>query len=174
MLFQQYMMEFLINERDPHAMGPQTMHWEACLPRNSILQQMKADEKIVVYFNLHHTSKKEWLLENWAGTFIQKQSRPLKTSERLKAEHLQRSWSDGPVSAFDASAKVRSRSSESRAIDFGRRAERGRGRAENAENLAQSTQLNNNPSNWCFPTLLAQHFSHIESSSCLLAVCAVH
>ena len=70
---QQYIMEFLINERDPRAMGPQTMQREACLPGHSILQQLKADEKIVDYFNLHHTSKKEWLLENWAGTFVQKQ-----------------------------------------------------------------------------------------------------
>jgi len=70
---QQYIMEFLLNDRDPRAMGPQVMQREACLPGNSILQQLKSDEKIVDCFNLHHAEKKAWLLSAWAGTYAAKQ-----------------------------------------------------------------------------------------------------
>ena len=70
---QQYIMEFLLNERDPRAMGPQVMQKEACLPGNSILQQLIADERIVDFFYLHHPDKKNWLLEHWAGTYLRKQ-----------------------------------------------------------------------------------------------------
>jgi len=70
---QQYIMEFLLNDRDPRAMGPQMMQRESCLPGNSILQQMLTDEKIVDCYNLHHPEKNEWLLSNWAGTYTAKQ-----------------------------------------------------------------------------------------------------
>jgi len=70
---QQSIIEFLINERDPRAMGPQCIQRESCEPGNSILQQMQNDERIVTYFNLHHPEKREWLLKNWAGNFTLKQ-----------------------------------------------------------------------------------------------------
>ena len=70
---QQQIMEFLISERDPRAMGPQCMQREACMPGNSILQQMIVDERIVDCYNLHHPDKKEWLLKYWAGTYTSKQ-----------------------------------------------------------------------------------------------------
>ena len=63
-------MQFLLNERDARAMGPQVMQREACLPGNSILQQLTADARIIDSFNLHHPEKKAWLLANWAGHAI--------------------------------------------------------------------------------------------------------
>jgi hypothetical protein len=70
---QQRIMEFLINEHDVRAMGPQVLQPEACLPGNSILQQLMVEDRVTDWYCLHHPEKKKWLLDYWAGTYVAKQ-----------------------------------------------------------------------------------------------------
>eukprot|EP00961_Rhodomonas_salina_P024404 328610-Rhodomonas_salina.1 len=66
-------MEFMLNERDERAMGPQLIQKEACEPGNTPLQQLVKDQRIKGYFYLHHMHKQDWLEENWVNTWANKQ-----------------------------------------------------------------------------------------------------
>ena len=66
-------MEFMLNEGDVRAMGPQLVQQEACEPGNTILQQLVKDERVLEYYYLHHPDKRTWLMNNWANTYLLKQ-----------------------------------------------------------------------------------------------------
>ncbi|KAJ1476573.1 calcium-activated chloride channel-domain-containing protein, partial [Baffinella frigidus] len=65
--------EFMLNEGDVRALGPQLVQQEACEPGNTILQQLVRDERIVDFYYLHHPEKKQWLVSNWANSYLLKQ-----------------------------------------------------------------------------------------------------
>ena len=67
------MIEFLLNDVDVRALGPQLIQKESCEPGNTPLMQLKKDEKLVDYFYLHHTDKLDWLKRNWSETYTKRQ-----------------------------------------------------------------------------------------------------
>ena len=67
------MIEFLLNDVDVRAIGPQLIQKESCEPGNTPLMQLKKDERIKDFFYMHHPAKREWLANNWANTYTKRQ-----------------------------------------------------------------------------------------------------
>jgi len=67
------MMEFMLNDVDERAMGPQLLQKEACEPGETPLSQLVNDLRIKTYFCLHHKKKREWLASNWVSNSLGKQ-----------------------------------------------------------------------------------------------------
>ncbi len=67
------MIEFLLNDVDVRAIGPQLIQKESCEPGNTPLMQLIKDERILDHFYMHHPAKREWLASNWANTYTKRQ-----------------------------------------------------------------------------------------------------
>ena len=67
------MIEYLLNDQDVRAIGPQLIQKESCEPGNTPLMQLKKDERIKDYFYMHHPGKRSWLNEAWAHTYTKRQ-----------------------------------------------------------------------------------------------------
>jgi len=65
--------EFLLNDVDERALGPQLMQKDACEHGNTTLMQLQKDEKISDYFYMHHERKRKWLEEHWSSAYFSKQ-----------------------------------------------------------------------------------------------------
>jgi hypothetical protein len=46
---------------------------ESCEPGNNPLMQLNKDERIKDHFYMHHSAKREWLLNNWANAYTKRQ-----------------------------------------------------------------------------------------------------
>jgi hypothetical protein len=67
------MIEYLLNDENVRAIGPQLIQKESCEPGNTPLMQLKKDERIKDYFYMHHPGKRSWLNECWAQTYTKRQ-----------------------------------------------------------------------------------------------------
>ena len=67
------MIEFLLNDVDVRAIGPQLIQKESCEPGNTPLMQLIKDERIKDHFYMHHPAKREWLIINWADAYTKRQ-----------------------------------------------------------------------------------------------------